>query len=308
MTAPSSTDIECILKERFPLAALIPAVESLHAAIAQQVPEAPTTDADPMAEMKAKVLAARKELAALPAEQVATLAAQSRARVLAQTAARDAQHAAEKQAKQDAAERKRFYNQPSAMARFEFWCKADFWTVDEAAALLLARDPEVVNAKSLAHELSQPTGFMGLGDRPVRARFHRDFDELRMLMSRAEALSGPRLKPASVLAWAQLSNPVSPPERMVALLPLPLTATGVAEARPQIAASVAQPVAPARGTAKQWTPERRAELRAYREAHGTKAAAAHFGITEGRVRQLLPGEPARPVAASPWAGLTHKLK
>lgn len=308
MTAPSSIDIDCILKERFPLAALIPAVESLHAAIAQQVPEASSTDADPMAEMKAKVLAARKELAALPAEQVATLAAQSRARARAQAAARDAQRAAEKQAKQDAAEKSRFYNQPAAQARFEFWCKADFWTVDEAAALLLGRDPEAVNPKTLAHELSQPTGLMGLGEKPGRANFHREFDELRMLMLRAEALTGPRLKPSVVLAWVQRSGVVIPPPRMVALLLASLAADDSGAAKSQPAMPVAEPVVPARGTAKQWTPERLAALRVYREKHGPAAAAAHFGISTSRIRQLLPGDSVKPAAASPWAGLTHKLK
>jgi hypothetical protein len=41
---------------------------------------------------------------------------------------------------------------------------------------------------------------------------------------------------------------------------------------------------------KKWTPERKAELRAYRDEHGTKAAARQFGISEARVRQLLPTE------------------
>lgn len=40
---------------------------------------------------------------------------------------------------------------------------------------------------------------------------------------------------------------------------------------------------------KRWTDEKKAELRTYRERYGTKRAAEHFGITEQRVRQLLPG-------------------
>lgn len=42
--------------------------------------------------------------------------------------------------------------------------------------------------------------------------------------------------------------------------------------------------------AKRWTPERLDELRAYRKAHGTKEAALWAGISEARVRELLPGE------------------
>jgi hypothetical protein len=41
---------------------------------------------------------------------------------------------------------------------------------------------------------------------------------------------------------------------------------------------------------KKWTPEKLAELRAFRDEHGTKAAAKKFGISEARIRQLLPTE------------------
>jgi hypothetical protein len=41
---------------------------------------------------------------------------------------------------------------------------------------------------------------------------------------------------------------------------------------------------------RRWTDEERAELRDYRDAHGTKAAARKFGISEARIRQLLPTE------------------
>jgi hypothetical protein len=38
-----------------------------------------------------------------------------------------------------------------------------------------------------------------------------------------------------------------------------------------------------------WTPEKLAEMRAYREAHGLQATADHFGINRQRVCKLLPG-------------------
>jgi hypothetical protein len=41
---------------------------------------------------------------------------------------------------------------------------------------------------------------------------------------------------------------------------------------------------------KKWTPEKLDDLRAYRDKQGTKAAARQFGISEARVRQLLPTE------------------
>jgi len=44
------------------------------------------------------------------------------------------------------------------------------------------------------------------------------------------------------------------------------------------------------GGGKKWTDEELAELRAFRDEHGTKATAQKFGISEARVRQLLPAE------------------
>jgi hypothetical protein len=41
-------------------------------------------------------------------------------------------------------------------------------------------------------------------------------------------------------------------------------------------------------TRQAWTPERLAELRDYREQHGTTKAGKHFGISPARVRALLP--------------------
>lgn len=46
--------------------------------------------------------------------------------------------------------------------------------------------------------------------------------------------------------------------------------------------------------AKRWTPERLAELKAYREKHSTKAAASHYNISTARIRELLPSEKPQP--------------
>lgn len=42
------------------------------------------------------------------------------------------------------------------------------------------------------------------------------------------------------------------------------------------------------GVSKRWTPEGLAEMAKYRDEHGSKQAAAHFGISGARLRQLLP--------------------
>lgn len=58
-------------------------------------------------------------------------------------------------------------------------------------------------------------------------------------------------------------------------------------------------------TRKKWTADRLAELSAYRDKHGTTAAAAHFGVTTTRVRALLPtGKPA----TKGYSAFTHRLK
>lgn len=56
------------------------------------------------------------------------------------------------------------------------------------------------------------------------------------------------------------------------------------------AAAEPLPTAIEAGTPKIWTPERLDELRAYRDKHGTKKAAAWAGVSESRVRILLPGD------------------
>ena len=56
---------------------------------------------------------------------------------------------------------------------------------------------------------------------------------------------------------------------------------------------------------KKWTPEKLAELKAYREAHTMPETAAAFGITEQRIRQL---QPSKKPKAKPFAGLIHRIK
>lgn len=56
---------------------------------------------------------------------------------------------------------------------------------------------------------------------------------------------------------------------------------------------------------KKWTPERLAEVKAYRDKHGTSQAAKHYGITTTRIRALLPGEKPRPQG---YSAFTHQPK
>jgi hypothetical protein len=86
-------------------------------------------------------------------------------------------------------------------------------------------------------------------------------------------------------------------------------AIGTASPAPAQNPAEPAPVAPSASSEpssrKRWTPEKLAELEAYRATHTMPETAAKFGITEQRIRQLLPS--AKP-KASPFSGLTHRLK
>ena len=56
---------------------------------------------------------------------------------------------------------------------------------------------------------------------------------------------------------------------------------------------------------KKWTFEKLAELKAYREGHTMPETAARFGISEQRIRGLLPTEKPK---AKPFARLIHRMK
>lgn len=57
--------------------------------------------------------------------------------------------------------------------------------------------------------------------------------------------------------------------------------------------------APATGTPKVWTDERKAEARAYREKHGLKKTAEHYGVSETTISKHIPANKPTPKPA-PW--------
>lgn len=208
MTEPSNADIDRLVFEKHPALKYVEAKASAAATIYIGQSNAPDFSAQ-LAELKAT----RDAFRALPEHELNALIAASLVREKAQQRERERQRLATEAAK-------RFYNQPAAMARFATWCKVAFWTPDEAAALLLGRDPHVVNPESLAQELSKPRGPFGLGGLPERTDFHRRFDELRLILSRADGLSGGELKPAEVAAWATQTLIVELPPGLRGLIPV----------------------------------------------------------------------------------------
>lgn len=63
--------------------------------------------------------------------------------------------------------------------------------------------------------------------------------------------------------------------------------------------------APVVAAGKTWTPEKLEQLKAYRETHTMPETADKFGISEQRIRRLLPSK--RPTA-KPFAGLINRMK
>lgn len=99
------------------------------------------------------------------------------------------------QAKADREERQRFFNQPSAKADFGHWSKAAHWTLDEAIALALGKNPQVVTWDRVK-ELTNISPFA------------QHYAQIRDLAQRAKVwnqLYDPVL-PSIFLAWARRSD------------------------------------------------------------------------------------------------------
>lgn len=75
------------------------------------------------------------------------------------------------------------------------------------------------------------------------------------------------------------------------------------DATPEPKALPVAPLVAFGGTQKKWTAEKLEDLRAYRVKHTMPETAAHFQITEQRIRALLPSEKAKKNALGVWAGL-----
>ena len=56
---------------------------------------------------------------------------------------------------------------------------------------------------------------------------------------------------------------------------------------------------------KVWTAEKLAEAKAYREKYGTRKTAAHYQVSEARIRALLPSNKPRPKGFSVF---THRME
>jgi hypothetical protein len=170
-------------------------------------------------EMRAKAVTERERLNALPLDELKRVRARQIARKAADNEAADARRRAESEAKELKREKSRFFWKPSAFADLAYWSKFEYWTFDEAIALLFGRDPKVVTAAAMKGELPiLKLGFYS-STPPYARSFVFQYAKLRELAARAEAMTkSQKLKPKDVISWAlEIGHSPIPPE-LVALV------------------------------------------------------------------------------------------
>lgn len=111
------------------------------------------------------------------------------------------------------AEASRFYNQAGAVANFKHWLSMDFWTLEEAVALLTGRDPRIVNRASIDEDIAPKKGLLAGQPNPPTP-FTKFFAALLSQAEHANAMThSSKLTPVEVIQWAKgiLGNRVPAP-------------------------------------------------------------------------------------------------
>jgi hypothetical protein len=112
----------------------------------------------------------------------------------------------------------KFYNQAKAQADFAYWLSMDFWTLDEAVALSLGKDPREVNMASIESHIEKSKGHKGSTVNPPDA-FTKAFLDLHLKAKRSRAMiSTELLPPHDAAAWAHSTLGNALPQPMAALL------------------------------------------------------------------------------------------
>lgn len=137
----------------------------------------------------------REELLQKSPSEIAALVAEQKA---------DERQKARRRAELD--ERTRFFHRREAAADFNFWSRAAYWTLDEAVALSLGKQPQTVNWKTIQPYLKV-------------SPFAVEFEQRRMLATRAKdtnQLADSNL-PGFFLAWANRNRMDVPTELVKAV-------------------------------------------------------------------------------------------
>jgi len=139
---------------------------------------------EPSATIKKKMEAYRAELTALPYEKLLALYEQEKNASLKEKA-------------------EAFFESPDAKADLEHWSKAAYWTLNEAVALTLGKEPKIVTQEAVEK-------YHGVSD---LAKTYRKTLELANRARKIKELREP-LSPIIFLEWAD-RNMISPPKQLV---------------------------------------------------------------------------------------------
>jgi hypothetical protein len=172
-----------------------------------------------------KIARRRAELLALSTPELLQLRDRVRAKRDADNKAAAEQAKQRREAAAQAKEQQQFYNRPEARADFAFWLKLDYWTLDEAVALLLGKDPRVVTWAAVSKALDPPR--LLLAAPPVPSQFLRIFRALRSIAVRSDVMTaGDKLRPSAVASWAAYRIGMTLPEPLRPLVDAPPMVTG----------------------------------------------------------------------------------
>jgi hypothetical protein len=116
------------------------------------------------------------------------------------------EEAREKERVEELSDRIQFFNRPEAISDYPYWCTLKSWTLEEAAALLLGKDPRKVNWRTLSRlETTSP--------------FARRLDRLRSQLLRAKSDDAVKDadSPSHLVDWALAAGISVPPDLISAL-------------------------------------------------------------------------------------------
>jgi hypothetical protein len=120
-------------------------------------------------------------------------------------------------AKEQREEAKRFYNHPNAKADFKHWLAMDVWTLDQAVALLLGKDPRHVNKGAIDADLAKPSAWLATQKPPTA--FTRRYQDLTQRAEGAKAMTAAaKLDKQVVIDWGRTVLGDQMPAELSALL------------------------------------------------------------------------------------------
>lgn len=102
-----------------------------------------------------------------------------------------------------------FFNKPGTLADFGFWARKLLWTVDQAVALSMGRNPDLVNSITLSEPANLSSESAFAQEYFARMRIARTFIATGQLMDEAT--------PGEMLAWLNRAKLPTPPDLVAAV-------------------------------------------------------------------------------------------